>query len=252
MRLLPSIAATLVLAGPVAAAPDDVPSPDELASIMRTLLTNALPSPMFAKDYNWGHQKLVTNGITWKGDGLLKKPEKQEKLKNDGTWRKIRIEAVNPEKSLTLVVRNVQQPEKGKVTFDMIVALPARIQFEQQVWQSGMRLYGGETRARFRPILLLRCESTSRVQKSNSFIPDVIFRMRVVDAKLRYDDFKVEHTAGVGGDAADLIGKGLHETIKLVQPHLEKDMLEKASRAIIKSADTKEVKLGIGRLLDGK
>ena len=254
MRLLPSAVATILLAGPATAAPPpaEAPAADELASIMRTLLTNTLPSPMFAKDYNWGHQKMVANGITWKGDGLLKKPEKQEKLKNDGTWRKVRIEAVNPDKDLTLVVKNVQQPEKGKVAFDMLVALPAKVQFEQQLWMNGTRLYSGETRARVRPILLLKCESVSRVQKSSSFIPDVVFRMRVVEAKLTYDDFKVEHTAGVGGDMAEILGNALHETLKLVQPHLEKDMLEKASHAVIKAADTKEVRLGLGRLLDGK
>jgi hypothetical protein len=255
MRLLPSVFATLVLGTPAVAAPPaptDAPTAGELASIMRTLLVNALPSPLVAKDINWGHQKMVANGITWKGDGILKKPEKQEKLKNDGTWRRIRVEAFNPEKTLTLVVNNVQQPEKGKLSFDMLVAVPAKVQFEQQVWKRDVRLYSGETRARFRPILLLKCESVSRVQKSKSFIPDVVFRMRVVDAKLTYDDFKVEHTAGVGGELAELLGEAMFDTVKLVRPGLEKDMLEKASQAIIKAGDTKDVKLGLGRLLDGK
>src|SRR5262245_46245965 len=98
MRLLTSIAATLALAAPAVAAPPaspDAPTAEELASIMRTLLVNALPSPLAAKDFNWGHQKMVANGITWKGEGILKKPEKQEKLKNDGTWRRVRVEAFN-------------------------------------------------------------------------------------------------------------------------------------------------------------
>jgi hypothetical protein len=255
MRFLPAAIACLGLAAPALAGPPaspDAPTADELVSIMRTLLLNALPSPLMAKDFNWGHQKLVANGITWKGDGILKKPEKQEKLKNDGTWRRVRVEAFDPEKAMTLVVNNVGQPDKGKVTFDMAVALPAKVRFEQQVWRDGVRLYSGETRARFRPILLLRCESVSRVQKSGSFIPDVVFRMRVVDAKLSYDDFKVEHTAGVGGELANVLGDALFDTLKLVRPGLEKDMLDKAGKAIIKAGDTKEVKLGLGRLLDGK
>ena len=48
------------------------------------------------------------------------------------------------------------------------------------------------------------------------------------------------------------MGDALHDTIKLWLPSLEKDMKEKAQQAIVKAGDTKEVRLGLGRLLDGK
>jgi hypothetical protein len=254
MRLLASavlvISAAPALAGPPT--PAEGPSAEELAAVMRSLLTSALPSPLVAKEFNWGHQVEVANGITWEGDGILKKPHKQKKFKNDGTWRRIKVEAFDPDKNLALAVKNLQRPEKGRMTFDMIVTLQTRITFEQQLWARGTRLYSGETRARCRPILVLRCESTSRVVKSSSFLPDVIFRMRVLDAKLSYDEFRVDHTAGVGGDLAKVMGEALHKTITLWMPSLEKDMQEKAARAIVKAGDTKEVKLGLGKLLDGK
>jgi len=232
--------------------PVDPPSAEELASIMRTLLTSALPSPLVEQSSNWGKQKEVANGITWKKDGILLKPHKQEKLKNDGVWRRIRIDAVNPEKELKLQVTNVQKPQKGMLTFDMVVSLPTRIKFEQQFWKSGVRVYSGETRARCRPILALKCESTSRVVKTDNVIPDVVFRMRVLDAKLTYDDLVVEHTAGVGGELADVLGDAVLGMVKQMRPSLERDMLEKANRAIVKAADTKDVKLGLGKLFDGK
>jgi hypothetical protein len=254
MRLLLSAILPIVLAYPTNAAPPaaEPPAAAELASIMRTLLMSALPSPLVAKEFNWGHQVEVMNGITWDGDGILKKPHKQKKMKNDGVWRKIAVEAFNPEKYLTVAVKNVQQPEKGKFTFDMVVTLQARIMFEQQMWSRGTRLYSGETRARCRPILALKCESTSRVEQTGGLIPDVVFRMRVLDAKLNYDEFRVDHTAGVGGEMAKILGDAVHDTIKLWMPSLEKDMKEKAQQAIVKAGDTKEVKLGLSRLLDGK
>ena len=255
MRSLLTAALLTALAGPAAAAPPapaESPSAVELASVLRSLLLSALPFPLVAREFNWGHQKEVMNGVTWEGDGILKKPHKQKKLKNDGVWRKIRVEAFNPEKNLTLVVNNVRQPEKGKLTFDMLLTLQTRITFNQQVWSRGTRLYGGETRARCRPILLLRCESTSRADKAGGLIPDVVFRMRVLDAKLTYDEFRVDHTAGVGGDLAKVMGDALHDTIKLWMPSLEADMKAKAQQAIIKAGDTKEVRIGLGRLLDGK
>jgi hypothetical protein len=258
MRLFLPAVACAIFAGPAAAAdppparPVDPPSAEELAAIMKTLLTSALPDPLVEQSSNWGHQSEVANGVTWETGGIVPKPHKQKKLKNNGTWRRIKVEAVDPDKNLTLAVRNVQQPEKGRLTFDMVVALQTRINFEQQVWKSGTRLYSGSTRARCLPILFLKCESTSRAVKTDGILPDVVFRLRVLDAKLTYDQFKVEHTAGVGGDAAEVLGGAVHDMIKQLKPSLEKDLLEKANRAIVKAGDTKEVKLGLGRLFDGK
>ena len=257
MRILPIAVAFLSFAAPAAADPPpsrpaEPPSAEELAAIMKALLVSALPDPLVEQSSNWGHQSTVMNGVTWEKDGILLKPHKQKKLKNDGTWRRIKVEAVNPDKNLTLIVRNVQQPEKGRLTFDLVLALPTRIHFEQQIWKRGVKLYGGSTRASCRPILALKCESTSRAVKADGSLPDVVFRLRVLDAKLTYDQFKVEHTAGVGGELAEVLGDAIHDMIKQLKPSLERDMLEKANRAIVKAGDTKEVKLGLGRLFDGK
>ena len=62
----------------------------------------------------------------------------------------------------------------------------------------------------------------------------------------------MEHTAGVGGELAEVLGNAAHDTIKLIRPNLEKDLLAKANKAVIKAGDTKEIKLGLGKLLDGK
>jgi hypothetical protein len=231
---------------------DETPSGRELAEIMRPILLAMLPDPIYQKGFDWGKQKEVMNGVTWEKKGVLLKPHKQEKFKNDGMWRRVQIEAINPEKNLNLVVANVRKPEKGKLTYDMLVTIPTRITVHQQLWKRGIRLYSGETRAQCRPLLLLSCESTTKVEKNGSVLPDVVFRMRVVDAKLSYDQFKVEHTAGVGGEMAEILGNAAHDLLKRIRPSLEKDMLDKASKAIVKAGDTKEVKLGLGKLFHDK
>ncbi len=250
--LLSLALAVPIFADPPAGKPIDPPPAQDLEKIIRSMATAALPSPLIDQKLNWGRQKMVANGITWEKDGFFLKPKTQEKLKNDGTWRKVKVEAVDPEKNLTVQVLNLKNPEKGKLTFDVLVTLPVKIQFEQQIWKAGLRLYSGETRAKCRPILGLRCESTSKVVKTGSLLPDVTFRLRVLDAKLSYDQFKVEHTAGLGGEAAEIIGNALHDTITQAKPSLEKNMLERANKAIIKAGDTKEIKLGLGKLFEGK
>jgi hypothetical protein len=257
MRFLLTAVAAALLAAPALADPPasraaEPPSAQELAAILKSLLVSALPNPLVESSSHWGQQREVMNGVTWETEHVLPKPHKQKKLKNEGTWRRIKVEAVDPDKNVNLIVRNVQQPEKGRLTFDLVVTLPTRIHFEQQIWKSGVKVYGGSTRARCLPILALKCESTSRVEKSDGALPDVVFRLRVLDAKLTYDQFKVEHTAGVGGDMADVLGRAIHDMIKQLKPSLERDLLEKANKAVVKAGDTKEVRLGLGRLFEGK
>ncbi len=234
-------------------ADDAVPSAAELGRIFRTLLVPNLPDPLVDQNIRWDQQRNLPNGLTWKTKGILLKPELQRKMLNDGVWRKIAVRADEPDKSLKLSVKDVQIPETGRLTFTMRVELTVNIKFEQQLWRSGSRLYSGETRARCKVVLDLACESTSRVERQpNSFLPDLVMRLRVLDAKLNYYDFVTEHTAGVGGDLAKIIGNGAHDTIKSLKPSLEKDLLAKANSAIVKAGDTKEVRLSFSRLLDGK
>lgn len=242
----------MALTAPAFAGPTDAPTADELSVIFRGLLTSALPDPLVQHSSNWGNQKKVANGVTWEKSGALVKPHVQKKLKNDGSWQRLKVEAIDPQKNLTVNVLNLKYAEKGKVTFDVLVILQTRITFEQQVWLSGIRLFDGEVRARCRPLLLLRCESTTRAEKSGGHLPDVVFRMRATDGKLSYDQFKVEHLAGVGGDMAKVLGESAHNLLNQLRPSIERKMLENASQAIVKAADTKDVKLSLGKLAGGK
>jgi hypothetical protein len=231
----------------------EAPSATEISGILRKLILANLPNPLVEQAFNWGHQALRPDGVKWERMGILLKPEIIKKLQNDGVWRKIAVSTRDPEKTLELAVNDVSVPEAGKLMFAIDMTLPAYLKFEQQLWRTGLRLYAGETRARCKAVLHLKCESTTQVEKKpDSLFPDVVFRMRVVEAKLNYYDFVVEHTLGVGGDAAKFLGNAAHETVKQWHPSLERSLLEKANAAIVKAGDTKEVRLGLSKLLELK
>ncbi|WP_020473511.1 hypothetical protein [Zavarzinella formosa] len=232
--------------------PIDPPPADELAKVIRTFVLSALPTPLAEQNNDWGKQKNVTVGIKWEKSGILLKPKPMQGLRNDGTWRRLRVDADNPEQSLNVIVRNVQKPAPGVMTFELVVTLNVRIKFEQQVWMAGERVYSGETRARCRPILAMQCESMTKAVKTDSFFPDITMRMRILKADLTYDQLVVEHTAGVGGDLAKTLGKTAIDLLNQWKPSLQKNMLEKANQAIVKAGDTKEIKLGLGNLFGGK
>lgn len=247
-RYLPLL---LALSSPTFAA--ETPSTAELSGGLRSVLLLNVPTPIVVQDFNWGHQEMVPIGIKWEKKGIFLKPEVMKKLHNDGVWRKIAVTADNPEKTLELTVKDVQRPDAETIRYSIEVVMPVNLKFEQQLWHSGIRLYAGETRGRCKAILLLNCESTTRVEKKpDSLLPDVVFRLRVLEAKLNYYDFAVVHTAGVGGDMAKLLGRAVHDTVNQWRPSLERNLLEKANAAIVKAGDTKEIRLGLGKLFDAK
>ena len=171
-------------------------------------------------------------------------------VKNDGHWQKMHFHAKEPAKTLTLAVSNVRVPEVGKTLFDAHSGLDTKIVYEQQMWAAGKRLYAGQTDARCRAELRCVVELTDKVEfKPGSLLPAITFRVRVVEADLSYKDLVCEHTLGLKGDAAKLVGKTLLELLKKIRPNTEKDLLAKANAAIVKAADTKEVRVELDKLL---
>ena len=133
-----------------------------------------------------------------------------------------------------------------------MVGVDCDLQFERQVWRNGLRLYSGETRGRCRVAVLLKCEATSRTEpKPGSYIPDLVFRVKVNEAQLFYENLVIEHTAGLGGDAAKILGELAVDTVKKARPELERELLNKANAAIVTAADTKEVRVSLDSLLKG-
>jgi len=100
--------------------------------------------------------------------------------------------------------------------------------------------------------VLLSCIANTRVEKTALFIPDVVFRLRVVKANVMYDNRVVEHAYGVGGELAKLMGDAVKAGIREWKPELERNLLAKANAAIVKAGDTREIRLGLSGIVGGK
>jgi hypothetical protein len=222
------------------------PNTEALAANLRELLIQELPDSLFEDQPGWGRTASAASGLKWKGKGLHGHLEVMHEDKNHGTWRKIRISPVNLPGSLVLDVRDIHKLDQGRTQFDVAAFFDARMSASQQNWIKGIKLYEGSLRARFRIKLGLRCEVTTRVESNGESMPDMIFRLRVTQADVNYDHFVTEHIAGLGGDAARLLGDALQ---KALRPTLQKKILPKANTAIVKAADTKEVRLSLASLL---
>ncbi len=99
-----------------------------------------------------------------------------------------------------------------------------------------------------RILLTLDCEVQSRMEKTNQLLPDMVFRFRVLGSDLKYDNLTVTHVPGIGGELAQALGEAIRASVKQLRPNLEKKLLAKANAAIIKAADTKEVRISLAKL----
>ena len=229
----------LVIAARACAAPvAPRPTPVEVRTLensLRSLLLKNLPDPLVKIERDWGRQKAFPRG-----------------MKNDGAWRRLSIRVPNANQSLQIGITESTFPEPGRVAFTAMIGADCDLKFEQQRWRRGVRIYSGETRGRCHAAMLLKCEATSRTETlPGRVIPDLVFRVKVTEAKLFYEKLVIEHTAGIGGDAAKLLGDAVIDMVRQAKPGLERDLLKKANAAIVKAADTKEIRVSLEAFLKG-
>ncbi len=223
-------------------------SVERLGELLKPILIDSLPKVLHESSDNWGHQANVPVGVKW--DGL--KPTVQKSLRNHGEWKRLTITARDLKNTLELKIHDVKNINAEKQTFKVLLTFQMGVEYEHQTWESGVRLWSGSVRARAQVKLEMDCENNIRVELDKNHLPELVLRACATGAKLNYDKLVVEHINGVGGDTAKVIGAAVHGVVKRAKPSIERDLLAKANAAIVKAADTRDIRLGFGSLLKTK
>ena len=130
----------------------------------------------------------------------------------------------------------------------MFTALDTHVNYTHQRWESGLKLFDASARAKARVKVTHRLRGDVAASKTACLLPDLVIELKVTKADVKYDNLKFEHIAGIGGDAAQLIGELAHAALTQWRPSIEKDALAKANAAIIKAGQHKEVRLSLAKL----
>ena len=217
-----------------------------LAAALRPVILQALPKPLYEKSENWGNTAMAVNQIKLR----RLRPQFIKTPKNEGTWRKTTVTARSPETSLEFNLSDLKPEGADRLTFKAFLALEVHVEHEEEIWEKGLRLFRDDTEARVRIKAHLDLETTMRLEKNpQSFIPDTVFRLRVIKADVSYDNLVFEHLAGLGGTGARWTGEALRGLLKQWKPSIERELLAKANAAILKAADTRDVRISLGNLI---
>lgn len=252
--LLPLVLAGAAAAGPPAAAAGQPvrPTTKDLAEALRSCLLHYLPETLYEARPGWGQTAKVPTGLKWTDKGVHPKVQVTEGQRNTGLWREVHVTAPNLASTLLLAIRNVRSLADGRTAFDVWITFEARIEYRQQKWRAGVKVFGGRARARLQVQVALACELSTQLDWNGTLLPEAVVRLRVTRAHVGYDHLVVEHIAGVGGDAARILGKAIEEGIHQWHPAIEQKLLARANAALEKAAETREIRLGLGSLLRNK
>jgi hypothetical protein len=243
MGTMAGLAVMAVLVGtPAASGPGEI-----LGPTMRKFLVAGLPNPLYDAKPGWGQTTQIVNGLRWEGHGLKTHPVVSHGDRNHGVWKHVTVTAPGLADTLLVDVRNYRR-EGPATRFDLFLAMDVEVMYIHQKWDKGVKLFDGEVRAKLRLKVLLTCEITTRMEKGAGLLPDVVYHLRVPAADVDYDNLKITHLPGVGGEAAKVLGDLLVGTIKQVKPSLEKHLLERGEAAIMKAGADKEFRLKLGSL----
>lgn len=246
-RLVFLVAAIVPVAFNQAVSAQD-PAGQNLATSLRAFLLPHIPNPLYEKRDNWNHTIEATSRIGWQGQGLETKPKIVKSQKNHGVWKHVVISSPNVAQSLRVSIQNVQLLEPGRTTFDVILLLPADVEYEQQNWERGIKLFSGKVKARLRVSLNLTCELTTRLEPGKLVLPDMILRLRVLRSTTAYDQLVVEHLPGFGGQPAKVLGEIIVDNMKKWHPSVERNLLDRLNAAIVKAGDSKDIRIGLAGL----
>lgn len=231
----------MLLSAPAVRGQESLP---QLAGMIKPYLVEAVPPVLYEHARNWGKTSRTPHALHWHG----LRPEVVKTARNDGHWQKMRLSPRDLARTLDLRMSPMRQIDAERQSFQVYISFMTQLDYEQQLWESGVRLYSGSTRARVRVSLLMDVENTIRLDTKKG-VPDVVVRLKATNAKVSYSELVVEHTAGVGGTAAKVLGEAIEGMMHELRPDLERRLLEKAGSAIVRAADTREIRIGIGSLL---
>ena len=117
---------------------------DQLGQALKPLLISAVPRTLHERTDNWGHQVMVPVGIKWRGV----RPQVSKSLRNHAEWKRLLITANDLQRTLDLKIYDVKNVSPEKQTFKVLLKFQMEVMYEQQNWESGLRLWSGSVRAR--------------------------------------------------------------------------------------------------------
>lgn len=193
---------------PIAATSDER---QELSTWVRWLVLKNLP-PSYEDNRKWGKHKEVFDGIQLRREGWKVETKRKKKLVKQGTWSRYYVEFMDPAKTLDIVIERMEYPKNDLIRIQTRIIAPLKLFGRVSQWQRDVQLISISANAMATVEMHVQCD-VQVIVNPLKFPPDVEFRPVVTDASIQLREFDVERISQMHGPMADLLGKGIRETL---------------------------------------
>lgn len=226
----------------------DVPLPvsadekQEISAWVKWLVLKNLP-PNYEDNRKWNKHKEVMDGLHVHREGFKIETKRKWKSVKHGTWTRYTIDFLDPEKELLVDVSKIEFPTPGRIDVSCRIEAPLKLFGRISQWQRDIQWYSLSADGRCRMEMLVDVQIQLHVNTLR-FPPDVEFAPEVTQATVRMKEFEIDRISKVGGDAAELVGKGLREVLDEKLEDYDDKLVEKMNREIAKQKDKLRISLG--------
>ena len=217
---------------------DDVSIPvsadekQEISTWVKWLVLKNLP-PNYEDNRKWNQTKEVMDGLHIHREGFKIETKRKWKSVRHGTWTRYTIEFLDPEKELLVDVAKIDFTVPGRIDVSCRIEAPLKLFWRVSQWQRDIQWYSLSADGRCRVEMLVDVQINMHVN-SLRFPPDVEFSPEVTQANVRMKEFEIDRISKIGGDAAELVGKGIREVLDEKLEDYDQKLVEKMNREIAK------------------
>jgi len=215
--------------------PDSERKRDAFDRLFTEVVLEHLPQK-YENTKHWGMQKKVWDGLKISRDGLRIKTKRRWKMANHGTWRRYRIEPMDPAKHFSLAVEKIYPGTGRRTAVD--IRGRARVQAFARVseWRRDVQLYSLSLEADAELEMLLTCE-VGMTTDAAKFPPDIVLNVEVTDARLQMTDFRARRLSKLDGPLIREMSGTLRGIIERKLEDKRTKLISKLNREIAEHSD---------------
>lgn len=207
----------------------------EMVAWLKQVIRDNLP-PSYEDNRKWNLQREVWDGVHIKLDGTKLDTHRKKKLVNAGTWTRYAISFIEPEKNLVVDFDRLELVDSARIAFQTTVVAPLDIRGQLAEWVRDVKLYSVSAHATSTVKLTLAGEVQFQLNMLK-LPPDVSLKPVVEQANVQVLHFEVHRISRIGGDAAELLGKGMRRVIDERVEDLNEQLVVKINRKLEKRSE---------------
>ena len=204
-------------------------------TLLRDLAVAAIPTD-FEEDKDWDRRKEVWDGLHVRMDGLKVRTKRKWKEAKHGTWKRYRVNLIDPEENLRVRITNLKEIRTGVAAFDLQMAAKLDLQARLQQWQRDVRLLSVTAEAVADVDLNLGMEMSTSLDTKH-FPPDIRLHPVATAAELRLVQFKLRRLGHADGPIIRELGDGLEDVLRRQLEKKRPQLVQKVNRAMKKNDD---------------